>query len=225
MTSNDVFVRAATADSEGNFFISQIGVQPGFSDFCLENIDFQKIGDSISCFKIPPLTASTSKKDIFLPPSLGLSSRKTTPLTYIYAFGYTMPGSDVNLSVSKQINLKTTAGKNGYYAIKVSNLAVGTYELFATAQYQKKDSVKPSKTQEVKSLSPAQAAREELFTHIVGFLIKYGWIAIPILILIFILLSKRLRDRLITTARGLKDRGIGAPKEQEHLHHYWFIGY
>lgn len=225
MTTDSVFLRAAVADSQGNFYISQVKVEEGFTDFCLENTDFQRIGDSLSCFKIPPVTSSTSRRNIFLPPSLGLSSQKTTPLTYFYAFGYTMPNSTVNLSISKKINLNTTARGNGYYSIKVSNLAVGTYELFATAQYQKKDSVKPSKTQEVKSLTPGEIVRENLITTITGFLVRFGWIAVPILILIFILLSKRLRDRLVTIARGIKNKGRAAPKGEGHLHHYWFVGY
>src|SRR5437762_2985846 len=79
MTSDGAFVRSAVAESSGQFFISQIKVSKGFSHFCLEAVDFKRIGDSITCFEIPPVTASTSKTDIFLPPSLGLSARKTTP--------------------------------------------------------------------------------------------------------------------------------------------------
>jgi hypothetical protein len=225
MTSDNVFVRATVADSNGNFHISQIGVARGFSQFCLENVDFQRIGDSVTCFQIDPVTGNTSKSDIFLPPSLGLSSQKTTPLTYIYAFGYTMPGSSVNLKVSEGITLKTQASQNGYYKVKVEKLAVGTYQLFATANYSGKESVKPSKTQELKSLSSAQIAREKFITTFWRWVVRYGWIAIPIIILIFILLSKRLRDKIITTARRIKDRQFAPPKEGAHLHHYWLVGY
>ena len=61
LTSGDIFLRATVADSQGNFFISQIKVPSGFSEFCLENIDFQRIGDSLTCFQIPPVTSSTSR--------------------------------------------------------------------------------------------------------------------------------------------------------------------
>ncbi len=225
MTSQNVFVRSAVADGKGNFYISDVHVDRGFTQFCLENVDFQRLGDSTTCFQIPPVTSTTSKTGIFLPPSLGLSNKKTTPFSFVFGFGYTMPGSKVTLEVSEGIILHATADKKGYYKIKIEKLAVGTYHLFAAANYQGKNSEKPSKTQELKSLSPTQAAKEQLFTSIWQFIKKFGWIVIPMLILIFILISKRARGRIKTFIRRTRERLKTPTKKDKHLHHYWFIGY
>lgn len=225
MSSDGEFIRSVTADSEGNFFISQVEVEKGFSSFCLEGIDFKRVGDSYTCFKIPPVTASRGKSDIFLPPTIGLSARKITSKASAFSFGYTMPEASVSLHISGSIVVAITADGTGFYKFEIKNLPVGTYELFATATYQKKDSEKPSRTLELKSLSEGQGLLERLksflirlFTWLVWFFNKFGWIVIPAIILIIILLSKRLRDKI-------RRLSTGAPEKETKLHHGWLVGY
>lgn len=231
MSSNGNFIRSVAADKDGNFFISQVEVEKGFSSFCLEGIDFKRVGDSYTCFKIPPVTASRGKSNIFLPPTIGLSARRITAKTSAFSFGYTMPEASVSLHISANLVVAITADKTGFYKLEIKNLPVGTYELFATATYQKKDSEKPSKTLQLKSLSEGQGLIERLksllyrlFTWLVWFFNKFGWIAIPAIILIIILLSKRLRDKIRRLIKG-GENGAPGEKEIKLLHHGWIFGY
>lgn len=73
MTSDGVFIRAIVADENDNFSISEVLIKKGFSHFCLDAIDFKRIGKSYTCFSFPPAEADITMTDIFLPPTLGLS--------------------------------------------------------------------------------------------------------------------------------------------------------
>jgi hypothetical protein len=68
-----VTARATVADANGYFSISGVLIKEGFSHFCLDAIDFKRLGESYTCFDIPPAQQSVTMKDIFLPPTLGLS--------------------------------------------------------------------------------------------------------------------------------------------------------
>lgn len=228
MYSDDKFVRSTLADETGNFSISQIAVNPGFTSFCLEAIDFERIGESYTCFEIPPVTEDT-KKEVFLPPTIGLSARTMAPGASVFAFGYTMPNARTTIHITSEIKIMIAADSRGYYKTEIKDLEVGKYQLFATANYENKESEKPSKTVGLESLSEIGAIKQDVgvkwkdfFTSTTGFFRKYGWIAIPIIILILILLSKKLRDRIRTFIKynhlpgSKRDHGFG--------HHFWFLG-
>lgn len=228
--TNGDFVRSTTADSEGNFFISQIGVTSGFSDFCLEVIDFKRIGDSSTCFRIAPVTKSSSLRDLFLPPTLGLSSSQVNVNESIYAFGYSMKQAKVTVHLSGGITLITDADKTGYYNIKIEKLPVGTYQLFATASYNSKESEIPNDPKELQLLSTKAQIQKKvesilstLFSSMIQFFNDYGWLAIPAIILLIILTSKKARV-VIKTAIARR-RNINEEVIKHGAHHAWMLGF
>lgn len=230
MTSNSTFVRSTVADKDGNFFISQIGVSKGFSDFCLQAVDFKRVGDSYTCFKIPPVTASTSKKDIFLPPTLALTATKIGPSGISIGFGYGMPGAKIFVHITKDSALVTTADKDGLYRVEIKNLKPGIYYLYATSTYKNKNSEKPNKSLRLESLSAGGSINQginhvisDLFTSIVAFFSNYGWLIIPVFILIIILISKRARDNIRNTIS--EHSSFGKDEVNEYGHHRWFLGF
>jgi hypothetical protein len=225
LTSNGVFIIGTTADAQGNFTISQILINKGFSQFCLDAIDFKRIGESYTCFSIPPATASVSMKDIFLPPTLGLSRTTVIEGGSATAFGYTMPGARVTLHVNGEL-LTTYADATGYYEFILKNLKVGNYSLYATANYQQKDSLSPTKKLLLEAISEQKQTSQQIaktvanwWDQLLRFLRNWLWnplwLIIPILILIIILIRK------------LWGRQFPNPfKRKNHLlHHSWWMGY
>ena len=219
LTSNGVTLATVVADGKGDFSISQILIKAGFSGFCLDAIDFKRIGESYTCFNIPPATGSVTKKNIFLPPTLGLSRTKVNEGGSATAFGYTMPGALVTLNINGEM-LTTHADQSGYYQFILNNLRVGNYSLYATAKYQGKDSLSPTKKLQLESVSKpkqVQTLLTQWWEQLLRFLRNWWWVllAIPIIILIIILIWK-------LWGRGFKFK---SPFAKRLLHHSWWLGY
>lgn len=222
LTVDGVFMRAGVADSGGNFSFIQILINAGFSHFCLEAVDFKKIGDSFTCINIPPATSSVDKKNIFLPPTLGLSKTSAQTGEEILAFGYTMPYALVTLHLGPGLDKQVLADGTGYYVFRLKNIPPGTYNLYATATYKKLNSLSPTKKIQFRSLTLWEQIIEflrEFWAKLIALFTSIGlgilWLAIPILILIFILILK---------LRGKPIFVIPERKKKEHLHHYWEFG-
>ena len=145
LSAKDITTKGTVANRNGDFSFTQVLIKRGFSAFCLEAVDFHMLGDSYTCFKVPPATASVIEKDIFLPPTLGLSRTEVAVGQKVYAFGYTMPGAEVQLHVNGNLVLKTRADGTGYYIYELSQLGAGQFDLFATARYNARDSLAPSR--------------------------------------------------------------------------------
>jgi hypothetical protein len=231
LTSDGIFLRATVADSRGNFYISQVLIRTGFSKFCLEAVDFKRLGDSYTCFNIDPANKDVIMKDIFLPPTLGLSRSEIGENEDAIAFGYTMPSAKVSLYLSNGKVLEATADSSGYYEFKISNLKAGKYELYARATYQNKESLKPTKTLKLRSLSWWEmllAFFRDLWQKIVRFFTSVGlgplWIAMPIIILIIILIL-RLWPEKFTFIYDSKLLSWLPRRKNKRLHHDWFMGY
>jgi hypothetical protein len=225
LSSDGLFIIGTTADAQGNFVISNVLIKKGFSQFCLDAIDFKRVGESYTCFSIPPATASVTMKDIFLPPTLGLSRKTVTEGGSATAFGYTMPGAKVTLHINGEL-LTTTADASGYYQFLLKSLKAGTYSLYATANYQQKDSLSPTKKLQLVALSKQKEVSQQVVNTLTNWwdqLLKFLrnwlwnplWLIIPILILIIILIRK------------LWGRQFANPfKRKSHLlHHSWWMGY
>ena len=217
MSSNSIFMASTVADPKGNFSIQRVLVNEGFTDFCLEAVDVKRIGDSFTCFKIPPALGDTQKDNIFLPPTIGLSGKKIMPGSSVFASGYSMPNAKVLINISQDIILQTTADKSGFYKLEIKDLPVGKYNLFASARYENRDSEKPDKKLELESLSLTQLIRQNLLIILFVLLI-----ALAIIILIFILLSKRLREKI---KELLSRKPFSKKKKLVPAHHNWFLGY
>ena len=200
LSSNGSYITGVTADAQGNFSFTQILINKGFSNFCLDAIDFKRVGESYTCFNIAPATASVTMKDIFLPPTLGLSRTTVNVGGSATAFGYTMPGAIVTLHINNQ-TLTATADASGYYEFKLDNLKVGVYSLYSTGNYQQKESLTPSKKLQLEAVSKPQQvtnALKKAGSQVVNQIAKVLknwlwnplWLAIPIVILIIILIRK-----------------------------------
>lgn len=225
LTFDGVFMRATVADEKGNFIISQVLIKAGFTNFCLDAIDFKRLGESYTCFSIPPATNSVTMKDIFLPPTLGLSRTTINVGGKATAFGYTMPGAKVALHLNQKL-LTAYANSDGYYEFTLQNLAVGTYTLYSTANYQQKESLVPTKKLQLKALSTEKQISQQVtktvgnwWDQLLRFLRNWLWnplwLVIPIIILIIILIRKLWGKHLL----------IPAKKKSRLLHHSWWMGY
>ena len=51
LNSNGIFMRTTVADKGGNFSISQVRIARGFSSFCLDAVDYKRLGESTTCIK------------------------------------------------------------------------------------------------------------------------------------------------------------------------------
>jgi hypothetical protein len=220
LTIDGIFIRATTADQYGNFSISDVLIKPGFSHFCVEGIDFRRLGSSYTCFDIPPAIGSVTMKDVFLSPTLGLSRTEIAEGSTAKAFGYSMPGALVTLFVNGK-TFTTHADKTGYYEFLVKGLKAGQYSVYARASLNNKQSVEPTRKLQLKSLSIVSQTGnffKDLWDKLLKFLTNLAlgplWLLIPIIILIIILLVK------------LWPGGFRNPLKNQHpLHHKWWMGY
>lgn len=197
VTSDNTFLKSGVADLNGNFDISSVLIKKGFSNFCIEVIDFKRIGSSITCFSIPPATQSITMRDLFLPPTLGLFRAQIEEGFQAIIFGYTIPKAIVSLYFDNGKKFTTLADATGYYKFEISGLKAGTYKLYSKGDYKDKESLTPTKKAELRSVSKKKVSIGPLL------------IAIPIIILIIIL--------IVLVWRLLKRR--------KKLHHWWFVGY
>ena len=234
LTIDGIFIRATVADAKGNFSISGVLIKDGFSNFCLEAVDFKRLGDSLTCFNDPPAHGNVTKTDIFLPPTLGLSKNEIAEGGETLAFGYTMPGALVTLYLSNGQKLTTYADNTGYYIFHIKGLKAGQYNLYARAEYNHKESLAPTRTLKLKALSLWEqiiAFIMSILKNIAKFFSSWAlgplWLGLPILILIIILILKLWPEKftfiyqsrlLIFITRGLR-------KPKKPLHHAWWLGF
>lgn len=225
-----IYYRGTVADANGNFSISSVRIKSGLTGFCLQAKDFHNLGESYSCFHVPPAAGNIKKENIFLPPTLALQRAEIAAGSSVLAFGYTMPGATVKLHIGSRI-LTVTADKNGYFVVTIEGLKAGEYQLFADATYNGHDSVSPSRFLKLKALGwweQLLALLKQIWTWFVGLLVGTGigllWIGLPLIILIFILLAKIWPDAFtsIYTSRLIMFFSGGKKKK---LHHAWFVGY
>jgi len=217
MSQGSIFMASTVADPKGYFTLSNVFVNEGFTDFCMEAIDVKRVGDSYTCLKIDPVFKDTSKEGVFLPPTVGLSGKKINPGSSVFASGYSMPNAKVVINISKDIKIDVLADQNGFYKYEIRDIPAGKYSLFATARFEEKDSEKPTRTKDLEALSLGGMLQQNLLLIIIVILI-----AMIGIILLLILISKRLRDKIksILLRKPMPKKRIAPPK-----HHSWFLGY
>lgn len=225
-----IYYRGTVADANGNFSITGVRIKSGLTGFCLQAKDYHNLGESYSCFKIPPASGNVTKKDIFLPPTLAIERSEIAAGSRVLAFGYTMPGATVRLHIAGRI-LTVTADKTGYFVVTIDGLSAGEYQLYADATYNGHDSVAPSRFLKLRALSLWEqflAFLREIWKFIVGLLVGTGigllWVGMPIIILIFILLVKLWPEKF-SIIYNSKLLAIFAGRRRKKLHHAWFVGY
>ena len=234
LTVDGIFIRATTADQNGNFNISQVLIKKGFSHFCLEAIDAKNLGKSYTCFSIPPAEGSVTMKDIFLPPTLALVKNSIPERQSTKAYGYTMPGAKVTLYLSNNTTLTAIADENGYYEFILKNLKAGKYTIYARANYKGIESLAPSRKLDLTVLSKTGqliVTSQSLWDKFLRFLTSLSlgplWLVIPIIILIIILIFKLWPGKFTSVFKPRKfPLFIPLFKRNKHvLHHNWWVGY
>jgi len=235
LTSDGVFLRSTVADSTGTFNLSSILIKQGFSNFCLKAVDYKQVGTSETCFTVMPATASITKQDIFLPPTMALSATEIAEGKDVYFLGYTMPSAKVFLFISNGKVLTGQAEKSGYYSFKLAKVKAGKYTLYAKAQYQGKDSLTPNKKLSLWVLSWVEQLLNvikdvfirRLWMLLTSIILNPLWIAVPIFILIIILLLKIWPEKftfIYQNSLVLFLTKLFRRHPNKHLHHYWLLG-
>ncbi|HXS15295.1 MAG TPA: hypothetical protein VN711_04145 [Candidatus Saccharimonadales bacterium] len=236
LSSDGVVLRSTVADAQGNFAISQVLIKAGFSHFCLDSVDYKRLGESEACFTFSPATGSISRTNIFLPPTLGVYRTNVNVGDRALAWGFSMPGAQVTIHINNGDTCLTTADKNGYYECQIVIKKAGSYTLKADAVLNGKTSEPPVKGVLIQGLSTVQQAGQvvqNIGNNFINQLLNipgglFVWIALAILILIIILIW------------GLKPEwfpkpSIGNPTVAMHqvfdqlfrdrkLHHAWMKG-
>lgn len=223
-TKGGIFLRSTVADSKGYFTISEVLITDTFAGFCLNAVDFKRIGESEACIDIAgPITHDLEYKDIFLPPTIGLSKKQINAGGSAQIYGYTMPHATVKLSIDgKMVTL--TADETGFYIYNYDNVPAGVYNFSASASLSGKDSLPPTKKVTLEAVSlPMQitssitnAGQKALKNYPIA-AILYGLIGLILLAAIAFLLYK-LRFQLAVI---VFDKLSGKKK----MHHDWFIYY
>ena len=198
MSQDSFYMSSGVANKEGFFALDPALVNEGFTNFCLEAIDVKRIGTSFTCFEIEAIKQDFYKSDIFLPPTVGLSGRKITPNSSIFASGFSMPFSLVKVSLDDNKYIEATTDSRGYYKTEVKKLPPGEYVLFATSTYENQYSQIPTRKFTIESVGYLEGVPGWLW--ILLFLLL-----IFIAIMLFIILMKRRKknkDKKTNRLRG-----------------------
>ena len=228
---DNALIQATVADAGGNFTITQVLIKRGLTKACFYSVDFYHIGDSTACVTFPPANADVTLRDVFLPPSLGVSAKQFAAGSPQKAFGYTMPGSKVTLYIGNGQTITTTADQNGYFQFSLQNLPPGGYDLYARSVFNGKESLAPTKKVHVQALGgPEQALSllQKLWNWLINLLTSsiFGplWLIIPLLIIILLLLRQLFPQQFTSVEHRLLSM-VPFKRRDTRLHHWWFVGY
>jgi hypothetical protein len=205
--------RATTADGQGRFSFSQILIQRGFSNFCIDAVDVKRLGESYTCFFVTPATADITINDSFLPPTLGLNHKEVVEGSDVIISGYSMPGAQVKVAISDGKYVLIKADNTGYYSYTIKNVAKGSYQLLAGATYEGRESLLPSRKIVLKAVEWAEYW-SNIWQQIVKWVMNLG--PLLLLLLLICLVIFRVWSEPILVFLHLKSK---------KLHHAWFIGY
>jgi len=230
LSSNGVFYRSTVADANGFWAFKDILINRNFSSFCLQHIDYKNIGESTTCLNIPAAKTNIDKKDIFLPPTIGLQRSQIRAGGNAVVFGYTMPGSSVTIHLNNGKSYTVIADSTGYYELTLKNLPAGSYELYATAVYSGKPSENPSNTVKLVALSFLEQLLvwiKDFFKWLWRLLTGLGlgplWLILPLIPLIIYFLIKIWPEKF-TSIYNSRVFILFHPRSKK-LHHAWFVGY
>ncbi len=194
MTSDNVILSSSVADALGNFSFSGLFIKRGFSGFCIKAVDFRLIGYSTACVNFPPASQNVSLDQLFLPPTIGISTTEFTEGLATTAFGYTMPLAAVKIDLGGGLTFTTSADTNGYYKTDITIPKAGKYNLVVTAVYQGKTSLDPKNPPQILVLSAFEQIQKTLkekqstlvsLVGIFGLLLILAIIILPIILFFF----------------------------------------
>jgi hypothetical protein len=207
--------KSVSANSSGAFSFSDILINRGFSDFCIDAVDWKRLGESYTCFSFPPARNNITIADVFLPPTLGVNHREVPEGSDVIISGYTMPKSEVKVHVNSG-EVLATADVSGHYSYKLKRIKKGTYELYAGAHYQGKDSLDPARKLTLTAISLGEYWAK-LIQNLIGWLLGHAYLlVIPSLLFLFLIVVFALWHERILIYLHLR---------QKKLHHAWMVGY
>ena len=231
LVSNDSALKSTVADANGFFSISNVIVNKGFSQFCLDAVDIKRLGESYTCLQIPAIMDNYSKNNIFLPPTLGVQRTEVNVGDSAVAWGYSMPGATVTVHSSDGRVFTATADNTGYYEVHMKMQQAGQFELFADATYHHVTSLKPDRTTSLIALSVAQQVAkvtENTTKKVWNFLTGSPWAIILLLLILLILLILVLRKLFPRLFPLIEEEGgefiQHIPFIPHRLHHFWMRG-
>lgn len=225
LTTDGQLLRTAVADASGRFYISQILIRRGLSRFCLQAVDFKRLGVSEACIDIPPAGGSVVKNDIFLPPTIGLSRKEIKEGEEGVIYGYSMPNALITITMRtaaglQRVRVKTDA--DGFYTYVFKNLKAGSYEFTSTAELNSTFSLPPKRGVKLTALSlPQQITTQtqrvvrDTAKKVISTDLWFVIVCIIFLILITILLIK-VRPSFIPVV-------MDKLRNKKHLHHDWLL--
>lgn len=234
LTSGGSSFASVVADAQGNFSFTNIKVAKGFSSFCLDGIDYKRLGESESCFTIPPVTTPFSKTQIFLPPTIGVFRENVNIGDKALVFGYGMPHAQIRIILDKQVICQKTADDGGYYECNFAITKEGNHEVYAEASRNGKDSEPQLKRVLIKGIA---LIKQPTTAPLPGFnpnqLVVPGiLIALLLLILLIIFLIIWLRKHppawmprfYLPNPGDVVQHKFAAFFREKKLHHSWMDG-
>lgn len=233
-TSNGNVFASATADASGDFIFSSVRVAKGFSTFCLDGIDYKRLGESESCFTIPPVVGPSSKTQIFLPPTLGVFRADVTVGNKALVFGYGMPQAEIAIKLDGNTICQKTADTTGYYECSFAITKEGNHEVYADSRLGSSVSEPQLKRVLIKGIalakvtpSPSLSKLPALLTGLPGILVGL-FVALLLLILLILLLRKFnpawLPRIYLPRPQEVMHHAFDTLVRERKLHHWWMKG-
>ncbi len=234
LTSNGNVFASTTADAQGNFSFPSVKVAKGFSLFCLDGIDYKRLGESEACFTIPPVIGPFSKSAIFLPPTLGVFRSDVTIGDNALVFGYGMPNALISIKLDNRVICEKTADSGGYYECNFAIRKEGNHEVYADSRLNGKASEPQLKRVIIKGVSLTKVTPTPSLGNIIdilhglpGILIAL-FIGLLLIILLIILLRRRnpswLPRVFLPKPGDLIHHGWDSFFRERKLHHWWMKG-
>jgi len=142
-TSTGTFLSSTTADAKGYFSFTDVLINGSELTYCFQAVDFKRVGLSESCITIPgPIVGNIEYKDVFLPPTIGLSKTQIRAGQDAVIYGYSMPGATVILSIAGE-TVTVVADAGGFYSYTYKNVPAGKISITAKATLNDKPSLDP----------------------------------------------------------------------------------
>ncbi|QQG46389.1 MAG: hypothetical protein HYY55_00895 [Candidatus Niyogibacteria bacterium] len=118
---------------DGVFNIEFVGVLQGQHGFGLVIKDSEGRKTQTKFFNIDTISNSLTKKEIFVPPTLGFAKSAVTRGESLVILGYASPGHKVRAEVDGKVKIEADAGDDGSYKIIIptGELEFGTHGIYA----------------------------------------------------------------------------------------------
>lgn len=234
LTSNGNTFSSVVADAQGNFSFVNIKVAKGFSTFCLDGIDYKRLGESEACFTIPPVTSPFSKSQIFLPPTIGVFRENVNIGDKALVFGYGMPHAQIRIKLDNQQICEKVADDGGYYECSFAISKEGNHEVYADSQLNGKDSEPQLKRVLIKGIAlvkqptvPPTNFNPNVLFGLPGILIA---LFLLILLIIFLIVWLKRHPQawiprvFVPKAPEVFHHGFDWLFRERKLHHWWMKG-